>query len=173
MGLHAKDLPRVIEVKGQSLDLLPLALKDLDALLAIEQRSHATPWTAANFTSSLASHWCVGVHDSGGQLLAYAVLSFAVGEGELLLFVVDKPWQGRGLGRRFLDELIFLCRLRANSLFLEVRASNLPAINLYEGRGFNQVGVRPNYYPAGKGRREDAWLFALELAENGFFGPLP
>ena len=49
-------------------------------------------------------------------------------------------------------------------MFLEVRASNEPAIALYEKIGFNQVGIRSRYYPSGKGGRpEDALLYALDL----------
>jgi ribosomal-protein-alanine N-acetyltransferase len=45
---------------------------------------------------------------------------------------------------------------------LEVRPSNVAAVALYEKMGFNEIGVRRNYYPAGEGR-EDALLLALSL----------
>jgi [ribosomal protein S18]-alanine N-acetyltransferase len=47
-------------------------------------------------------------------------------------------------------------------VFLEVRPSNPRAIELYRDEGFNEIGLRPNYYPAEKGR-EDAIVMALEL----------
>jgi len=50
----------------------------------------------------------------------------------------------------------------ASMLFLEVRATNTAAINLYTVLGFNEIGYRRGYYPATQGR-EDAILFAREL----------
>ncbi len=47
-------------------------------------------------------------------------------------------------------------------MFLEVRPSNQVACNLYEDLGFNEVGIRENYYPAYVGR-EDALVLAKEL----------
>lgn len=136
---------------------------DLAEIFAIEQRSHAHPWRLENLRSSLNSHACIGLQHQG-QWIAYGVLSFVVGEAELLLFVVDKNRQGRGLGARFLRELLAVAAQKASTLFLEVRESNQRAIQLYENLGFNQVGVRPGYYPQPKGWREDALLYAVELS---------
>ena len=136
---------------------------DLAAIFAIEQRSHAHPWRLENLRSSLNSHSCIGLKHQG-QWVAYGVLSFVVGEAELLLFTVDKNWQGKGLGAHFLRELLVAAGQKASTLFLEVRESNQRAIQLYENLGFNQVGVRPGYYPLPKGGREDALLYAVELS---------
>ncbi len=54
--------------------------------------------------------------------------------------------------------------LGADMLFLEVRATNTPAINLYAALGYNEIGYRRGYYPAAKGR-EDAVLYALALEQ--------
>lgn len=51
---------------------------------------------------------------------------------------------------------------KAKQLFLEVRASNKVAMTLYQKMGFNEMGVRKNYYPANN-NREDAYLFAMEI----------
>ena len=50
----------------------------------------------------------------------------------------------------------------SDRIFLEVRPSNPAAIALYHDEGFNEIGRRPNYYPAKKGR-EDAIVMAREL----------
>lgn len=142
--------------------LRTLAEADLTQVVAIEQRSHAHPWSVQGLSSSLKDHYCVGLHHNG-ECIAYAVLSFVVGEAELLLFVVDTPWQGRGIAKAFLQRVLKAAQARARCIFLEVRMSNAVAIGLYEDLGFNQVGVRPNYYPGVNGRREDALLYALEL----------
>jgi len=50
----------------------------------------------------------------------------------------------------------------ADSIFLEVRASNTVALNLYEQEGFNRLGLRKAYYPSNEGR-EDALVFAKAI----------
>lgn len=135
---------------------------DLDAIVSIENSAHQYPWNLQNFKSSLGPHHCIGLRHND-VWVAYAILSFVVGEAELLLFVLDKPWQGKGIASAFLRELMALSSIRAQSMFLEVRSSNQNAIDLYDAVGFNEVGVRPNYYPFGKGQREDALLLALDF----------
>jgi len=45
---------------------------------------------------------------------------------------------------------------------LEVRPSNIRAINCYSSAGFNEIGCRKDYYPAPNGK-EDALLFAKQI----------
>jgi [ribosomal protein S18]-alanine N-acetyltransferase len=163
-------LPQGFELPTGYFALAAFTEADLADIFAIEQRSHLHPWRLENLRSSLASHTCIGLKHQG-QWVAYGVVSFVVGEAELLLFVVDKAWQGRGLGNRFLKELLAAAAQKAGTMFLEVRASNRRAVDLYENLGFNQVGTRPGYYPLPKGAREDALLYALALTDN--FLPFP
>jgi ribosomal-protein-alanine N-acetyltransferase len=157
-------LPAGFSLHGEHFEPAPFTAADLDAIVALEQRSHPHPWSPENLRSSLAHHSCIGLR-IGNRWVAHAVLSFVVGEAELLLFVVDLDWQGKGVGSHFVKLLAQAAKAKAQILFLEVRASNESAIALYEKMGFNQVGVRPGYYPGGKGgRREDALLYALDLA---------
>lgn len=143
-----------------------LVESDLPAILAIEKRSHITPWREAHFLSSIqGSHHVLGAYFEE-QLVGYAVYSIVADEAELLLFVIDEPYQGRGFGKNFLTHIIQNLDGKAERLFLEVRASNLPAIQLYEAIGFNQVGERANYYSLPWGR-EDALIFALEILSDG------
>ncbi|HEY7772041.1 MAG TPA: ribosomal protein S18-alanine N-acetyltransferase [Marinagarivorans sp.] len=140
-----------------------LAIDDLPAVLAVEQRTHFTPWSEANLRSSInSSHLCRGLFTQDGAIAGYAVFSLVAGEAELLLFVIDGKHHGKGLGRLFLESLIEQLADVAQALFLEVRAGNQPAISLYENIGFNQVGERMNYYATPWGR-EDALVYALEL----------
>lgn len=135
---------------------------DLPTILAIEKRSHITPWCEAHFVSSIqGSHHIEGAFYNE-QLIGYAVYSIVAGEAELLLFVIDESFQGQGFGKCFLAHIIDALDGKAERLFLEVRSSNMPAIHLYENIGFNQVGERINYYSLPWGR-EDALIFALEI----------
>ena len=51
----------------------------------------------------------------------------------------------------------------AKTMYLEVRTSNKAAIQLYHHRGFNELGIRNDYYPAEHGR-EDALILALDIS---------
>lgn len=141
----------------------PFIDADLDTIYQIELQAHPTPWQRVHFTDSLKAshHHCLGVR-LGSQWLAYAIVSCAGGEAELLLLVVDAPWQKRGIAKGLMTSIFQSLRGRADTLFLEVRASNDRAIRLYESLEFNQVGTRPGYYPA-PGGVEDALIYARML----------
>uniref|UniRef100_A0A0U1PBG9 [Ribosomal protein bS18]-alanine N-acetyltransferase n=1 Tax=Mizugakiibacter sediminis TaxID=1475481 RepID=A0A0U1PBG9_9GAMM len=99
----------------------------------------------------------------GTRVIGYGILSVAAGEAHVLNVCVTPAEQGRGHGRRLLQRLIDLARWHgAERVFLEVRPSNAHAIAMYERAGFNEIGRRPNYYPAARGR-EDAIVMAMEL----------
>ncbi len=136
---------------------------DIETVSAIENRAYVFPWTPGIFRDCLrAGHHC-WVLEAGSTLLGYGVLSAAAGEAHILNICIAPEYQGRGHGRRLLRRLVDLARWhQANQVFLEVRPSNPRAIQLYRDEGFNEIGQRPNYYPAEKGR-EDAIVMAMEL----------
>lgn len=143
--------------------LRPMRQADIEAVSEIEKRAYPFPWTPGIFRDCLrAGHQC-WVLDAGPKLLGYGVLSAAAGEAHILNICIAPEYQGRGHGRRLLRRMIDLARWhQALQVFLEVRPSNPRAIQLYREEGFNEIGHRPNYYPAAKGR-EDAIVMALEL----------
>jgi ribosomal-protein-alanine N-acetyltransferase len=139
----------------------PLLAADLDAVLALEQRAHAFPWTPGNFRDALASGYYMVVMEEGGRVIGYGIVQVILDEGHLLNITVDPGLHGRGLGRTLLLHLLDYARERTDTLFLEVRPSNQRAIALYQTSGFNEIGLRRNYYNAPGGGREDALLMAL------------
>nr|WP_188662924.1 ribosomal protein S18-alanine N-acetyltransferase [Arenimonas soli] len=141
---------------------------DVEAVSAIEKRAYPFPWSPGIFRDCLrAGHHC-WLLESPQVLLGYGVLSAAAGEAHLLNLCIAPEHQGHGHGRRLLARMIDLARWnRAAQVFLEVRPSNPRAIALYREYGFNEIGLRPNYYPATKGR-EDAIVMAIELVPPEF-----
>lgn len=134
---------------------------DLAQAFAIECRSHAFPWSEKTFASNQGERFINLRLDVDGQMAAFAITQVVLDEASLFNIAVDPAFQRRGLGRQLLQHLIDeLIKRDVLTLWLEVRASNLPAITLYEQLGFNQVSRRPNYYPTASGR-EDAILMAL------------
>jgi ribosomal-protein-alanine N-acetyltransferase len=97
--------------------------------------------------------------------VGYHVLMLGAQEAHLLNLTVDPPQQGRGLARQMLDEMRRNAQAQgAQSLWLEVRTSNVRARQMYERYGFKQVGLRRNYYPLAPFKREDAVVMSLPLA---------
>ena len=137
--------------------------RDLPTVAAIEAGAYVFPWTIGNFRDSLqGGHQCIGCW-SGGELIGYAILMTALEEAHLLNLAVASDWQRRGIGARFLRQLIEMChRQHLEMLYLEVRPSNVAARVMYERFGFRKLGVRRDYYPSPTGR-EDAFFLGLNL----------
>ncbi len=136
---------------------------DLDAVLRIEREVHGHPWTLGNFSDALRSGYQCKVFESSGVMLGYAVMMLVVDEVELLDIAIDKAHQRKGIGRKLLQAMLSLARHEnMRRMVLEVRASNQTAIALYRASGFEQIGLRRDYYPATNGR-EDAILMGKGL----------
>lgn len=141
----------------------PMSLEDVEAVSAIESEIYPFPWSYGNFRDSLNAGYSCWIYEFGGLVIGYAVMMMAAGEAHLLNLGIAGDWQGRGMGRRFLLHLIRLAReYHADSMFLEVRPSNIAARRLYATEGFREIAVRKKYYPAEDGR-EDAILMERVL----------
>lgn len=137
---------------------------DLDTVIAVEEAAYPFPWTRGIFFDCLNIGYLCRVLERDGKIVAYAVMSVAVGEAHLLTIVVPNEERGKGYGKTMLNEMIQQAADdNASTMYLEVRTSNKVAIQLYHERGFNELGIRDNYYPAENGR-EDALILALDLS---------
>ena len=151
-------------VNAPHLWVRPMTARDIDAVMAIELSVYAFPWTQRIFEDCLRVGYRCYVGEVDSVFAGYSIMSVGAGEAHILNLCVAKEFQRRGLGRELLEGLLDEARsLHVNDVFLEVRPSNLSALVLYEQLGFNQVGVRKDYYPAGDGR-EDAIILAKSLA---------
>lgn len=144
-------------------DCRPMHEGDVRAVMDIERRAYRFHWTEGIFRDCLRVGYCCWVMELAGAVVGYGIMSLVVGEAHLLNICVAPEWQHRGYGRFLLEHFMELARERgAGQMFLEVRLSNTPAIALYRSQGFNEVGMRKNYYP-GEGTREDALILAKDL----------
>lgn len=145
------------------IELRPMAEADLAAVMAIENAIYPFPWTQGNFRDSLAAGYQCLAYVRDGALFGYAVLMHAADESHLLNLSIAADCQRQGWGSRLLQRVCECVRGRgARLLFLEVRPSNAAALRLYEGHGFERIGLRRDYYPA-SGGREDALILGLPL----------
>ncbi|QRG78549.1 ribosomal protein S18-alanine N-acetyltransferase [Citrobacter sp. R56] len=137
---------------------------DLPAAFQIEKRAHAFPWSEHTFASNQGERYLNYQLTVDGRLAAFAITQVVLDEATLFNIAVDPDFQRRGLGRALLDHLIDELEKRGIlTLWLEVRASNVAAIALYESLGFNEATIRRNYYPTADGR-EDAVIMALPIS---------
>jgi ribosomal-protein-alanine N-acetyltransferase len=144
-------------------EIFRMAEDDLDAVVALEASLQDFPWSRGNFADSLAAGHEMRVLRLAGDVVGFSVVMSIVDEAHLLVIGVDRPHQRHGHGARLLQQAIETARAGgAVRLLLEVRPANTQAIALYQGFGFEQVGVRRGYYPAVAGR-EDALVFQMEL----------
>lgn len=136
----------------------------LDAVLAVEQRSYAHPWTRGNFTDTLFSDYQAQVLAAGDEVLGYFVAMKGVDEVHLLNITVAPEYQGQGWAQVMLDALTLWSRGQAAQwLWLEVRVGNARAMKVYQSHGYRRVGLRKAYYPNGQAPREDAVVMSLKL----------
>jgi len=85
--------------------------------------------------------------DATDRLLGYAVTWFVLDEAELANIAVSPDVRGRGVGAVLLGGAIATAEARGSeSMFLEVRASNVSAIALYTSHGFVEINRRKSYY---------------------------
>jgi len=139
----------------------------LPAVLAVEQSVYSHPWTRGNFTDTLAAGHQALCLLGGDELIGYFVAMRGFEEVHLLNITVARAHQRQGWALVLLDALVLWSRAQgAQWLWLEVRASNTRAQQIYLKRGFARVGLRKAYYPAGHGLREDAVVMNLRLADG-------
>ncbi|MFM1870321.1 MAG: ribosomal-protein-alanine N-acetyltransferase [Pseudomonadota bacterium] len=151
--------------------LLPMAVRDLDEVIEVESLSHQSTWTKGNFVDSLnAGYWAYCLRrlaeddEDPDELIAYCVLLPSVNELELLNITVHPDYRKKGYAQKILEIMEDLALSRSmESIFLEVRYGNQPAKNLYQKFGFEQVGLRKDYYPLISGGREDAIIMKKTL----------
>ena len=141
-----------------------LSPHNLEAVMQVEQRAYAHPWSRANFIDTLASGYQAQVLWAGEVVLGYFVAMKGVDEVHLLNITVAPEHQGHGWARLMLEALAIWARGQAAEfLWLEVRVGNLRALKVYEAHGYQRMGQRKNYYPSAHGQREDAVVMSLRL----------
>ena len=136
---------------------------DLAEVAFLEKSLYAFPWSLGNFRDSLNAGYDCWTVAHGETVIGYAVLMIALDEAHLLNVAIAEEWQNQGIGVGFMRHMIEVARgASCQIVYLEVRPSNLAARHLYRKLGFQQIAIRPEYYPAASGR-EDALFLGLTL----------
>ena len=140
-----------------------LSLDSLPQINLIEQQAHTHPWSEKILASCFGRSYHVFGLVEDSKLQAYAFWQVIADEATLMNIAVDPELHRKGCGQQLLEKSFDeLKQLNVVSLWLEVRASNNGAINLYFKNQFDQVDVRKNYYPT-DGGLEDAIIMSRIL----------
>ena len=151
-----------------SLLMATMRAQDVEELVAIENQAYPFPWSRGNFLDSLNSGYDAWVmRDPDGHIAGYFLAMPVVDEMHLLNITVRPTLQGKKLGRLLLNKVITLAReAKMQSILLEVRPSNPRALAFYQHVGFEQIGIRKNYYPSTGATREDAIVMRLMIVNQ-------
>ena len=143
------------------MNIIPMTEEHVSQIAELEAVCFSDPWVDAAIRSELdnpLSYWLVAVEN--GDVIGYIGSQTVLGEADIMNVAVSPAHRRKGIARMLLNRLQEdLTKQEVHSLTLEVRASNLPAITLYEALGYVQVGRRPNYYHKPK---EDALILRKE-----------
>ncbi len=144
--------------------IVPFAARHVRAVAEIERACFADPWTEDGLREELensCARFLTAVDDSGAAV-GYIGCHTVLDEGYIANVAVSPAFRRRGIARRL---VLALCARSDDLAFLtlEVRASNAPAIALYTGCGFQQVGTRPRFYAH---PTDDALLMTRYLNET-------
>ena len=140
-----------------------MTLDDIEAVMQVEQDIYEFPWTDKIFSDCIRVGYHCWMALQQQEVVGHAVISVTTGESHMLNLSIARLYQRRGFGKQFIEFLIEQAQEKqAQTMLLEVRPSNIAAISCYNSTGFNEIGLRKNYYPAAEGR-EDALLFARHI----------
>ena len=131
------------------IEILDMELSHLDAVYDIECGTSAIPWTKNDLRKEVTDnkHAQYKVASIDGIIVGYAGLWHIVNEGQITNIAVSEKYRRRGVASKLVEALIDMAREKEMiGLTLEVRVSNIAALNLYEKYGFKSEGIRKRYY---------------------------
>lgn len=139
---------------------------DLAIVAKIESEIHSHPWTEQMFQDCFKPEsanlgYSGFVLEEHHTITAYLIIQTILDECHILTIGVKKDYQQQGYATELLKHLLEYTKKSYQSIFLEVRESNQPAIRLYKKLGFTPIAVRKDYYSSEKNARENALIFKI------------
>lgn len=146
----------------------PMTEDDLPSVCDIEARVHPSPWSQSQFAQELAKPYArlhVMTDDETDEVVHAYIVYWHLGQDcQILNVAVDLPYRGRGYAKQLIRQVVsHALKESATRVILDVRKSNLPAIQLYQRTGFVITAVRKGFYSNG----EDAYTMILDLTQDG------
>ncbi len=121
--------------------------EDLPFIYKIALQSFSTPWSLESFKEELANPSSkIKVAEIDGEVVSYIIYRKILDEAEILSLAVKPEFRRKCIAQALVREALEDMKNTVKSCFLEVRVSNLKAINLYEKLGFKKYSIRKKYY---------------------------
>lgn len=147
------------------IDFSLMTFKEIPEVAKLEEKCFSSPWSEKTLAESLKNEFSYFVCAKSGEKVAgYAGMYYICGEGYVFNIAVDENFRKMKIGTNLLKHLIHFSKSKnLKFLSLEVRQSNIAAINLYEKLGFKNLGIRKNFYEFPK---ENAVIMTLYFDLN-------
>ncbi|WP_449623000.1 ribosomal protein S18-alanine N-acetyltransferase [Robertmurraya sp. Marseille-Q9965] len=148
---------------NKQITLRKMVEEDIDQILVIEKESFATPWSRESFENELTKNRFALylVLEDEEVIFGYCGVWIIVDEAHVTNIALLPNYRGKKLGETLLTEIMKVAKEKgAKTMTLEVRVSNHVAQSLYRKLGFQDGGIRKNYYTD---NQEDALVMWVNL----------
>ena len=130
-------------------EIADVSLEHIAEINELEKLCFSLPWSRQALISQLPDdmHMFIAAIGDDGQVLGYVGMMYVLDEGYISNVAVSPEHRRLGIADALINALIERANEKDLSFVtLEVRKSNVPAIELYIKNGFSEVGLRKNYY---------------------------
>ncbi|WP_026574002.1 ribosomal protein S18-alanine N-acetyltransferase [Bacillus sp. UNC438CL73TsuS30] len=137
--------------------------EDIDQILEVEHASFTTPWSREAFYNELNNNKFAVyiVLEEEDKIIGYCGAWIVIDEAHITNIAILPGYRGKKLGEALLEKMMSVAReMGAKSMTLEVRVTNQIAQSLYRKFGFQNGGIRKNYY---SDNQEDALVMWVNL----------
>lgn len=121
---------------------------DVERVAELEKNIFSDAWTSKSiYETSGQQQAFIVVAEEKGEIAGYCIVYYVLDEGEIARIAVDDRYRRQGVGRGLLDYTCECCREKCvERLLLDVRESNESARAFYKNYGFEEDGIRKNFY---------------------------
>jgi len=135
----------------------------------IERQSSNNPWTQTQLLESIKNPVNLGyslIYKS--EIIGYLIAMPVIESADILNIAINSSYQRKGFGKALIEHLVQALNKRGVSeVLLEVRQSNVSAIQFYLALGFKEISIRKNYYTKNSNKpsvKEDGIIMRLEIS---------
>lgn len=122
--------------------------EDIASVERLEKLCFSSPWSRDEIKATFLredSIYCIA--EKEGVVIAYAAFFFVLEEANIINIAVDPEYRRQGVANKLMEfVMIQIAKQSLEKVILEVRESNVAAIELYKAFGFKSEGVRKNFY---------------------------